>query len=85
VDLEKDGRAEMMMSPVVMYGVVAYPEDYEGTLDGLYEYAKVWGIKLIDGLWYYDEDFRKNPDHMKEIEGLIQKGKKRQTDIKTNN
>ena len=75
VEVEKDGWVNIMMSPVVMYGVVAYPEDYEGTLSGLYEYAKVWGLELIDGLWYYDEDFRKHPEHMKEVEELLKKRK----------
>ena len=73
VNLEKDGRAEMIMSSVVMYGVVVYPEDFEGSLEGLYQYAKVWGFELIDGLWYYDEDFRKHPEHMKEVKELLKK------------
>lgn len=75
VNVKKDGRVSIIMSTMVMYGVTAYPEDYEGSLSGLYEYAKVWRIELIDGLWYYDEDFRKHPEHLKEVEELLKKRK----------
>jgi len=69
VDVEKNGVVNLIMSPVVMYGVCASPEDYEGSLAG----DKTWCIELIDGLWYYDEDFRKHPEHMKEVEELLKK------------
>jgi len=69
VDVEKDGQVDIIMSPVVMYGVSAFPEDYEGSRSG------VGGIELIDGLWYYDEDFQKHPEHMKEVEELLKKRK----------
>jgi hypothetical protein len=76
VDIEKDGQVDIIMSPVVMYGVCAFPEDYEGSLDELYKYGdEVWGIELIDGLWYYDEDFQKHPEHKKEVEELLKKRK----------
>jgi len=74
VDVKKNGVVDIVMSPVVMYGVFAYPENYEGTLTNSFKYGdRLWGIELIDGLWYYDEDFQKHPEHMKEVEGLLKK------------
>ena len=59
-----------------MYGVRTFPEDYEGSLAKLYKAGdEVWGIELIDGLWYYDEDFLKHPEHKKEVEELLKKRK----------
>ena len=76
VRIHKDGQVDIIMSPVVMYGVCAFPEDYVGSLDELYKYGdEVWGIELIDGLWYYDEDFQKHPEHKKEVEELLKKRK----------
>jgi len=69
VDVEKDGQVDIIMSPVVIYGVSAFPKDYEGSRTG------VGGIELIDGLWYYDEDFQKHPEHKKEVEELLKKRK----------
>jgi len=78
VDVEKDGQVDIIMSPVVMYGVSAFPEDFEGSVGELYKYGdEVWGIELIDGLWYYDEDFQKHPDRKKEVEELLKKRKTR--------
>ncbi len=74
VDVKKNGLVDIVMSPVVMYGVFAYPENYEDTLTNSFKYGdRLWGIELIDGLWYYDEDFQKHPEHMKEVEGLLKK------------
>jgi len=76
VDIEKDGQVVLIMSSIVMYGVCAFPEDYEGSVDELYKYGdEAWGIELIDGLWYYDEDFQKHPEHKKEVEELLKKRK----------
>jgi len=76
VDVVKNGMVGLIMSPKVMYGVCAFPEDYEGSLAELYKDGdKVWDIELIDGLWYYDEDFRKHPEHLKEVEELLKKRK----------
>ena len=72
----KNGVVNLIMSPVVMYGVCASPEDYEGSLAELYtDDDKEWRIELIDGLWYYDEDFLKHPQHKKEVEELLKKRK----------
>ncbi len=76
VDVKKNGLVYLVMSPVVMYGVVAYPENYEGTPTNPFKYSgRSWGIELIDGLWYYDEDFQKHPEHMKDVEELLKKRK----------
>ncbi len=76
VEINEDGDVDLMMSPGVFYGVRAFPEDYEGSLDELYKYGDdVWGIELIDGLWYYDEDFQKHPEHKKVVEELLKKRK----------
>lgn len=55
------------------YGVIAYPEDYKKPPD--FEYGDK---KLIDGLWYYDEDFKGNPEYQRHIEELLQKRDRRQ-------
>jgi len=61
---------------VVMYGVVAYPENYGSTPDDSFKYGdRLWGIELIDGLWYYDEDFQNYPEQMKEVKELLKKRK----------
>lgn len=76
VDVKKNGLVDIVMSPVVMYGVVAYPENYGRTPDDSFKYDdRLWGIELIDGLWYYDEDFQNYPEHMKEVEELLKKRK----------
>ena len=76
VEIDEDGDVDLMMSPGVFYGVRAFPEDYEVSLDELYKYGDdVWGIELIDGLWYYDEDFQKHPEHKKVVEELLKKRK----------
>jgi hypothetical protein len=76
VYVDKDGQVDVIMSPVVMYGVYAFPEHYEGSIGELKKYSdQVWGIELIDGLRYYDEDFQKHPEHKKEVEELLKKRK----------
>jgi hypothetical protein len=69
VDIEKNGVVNLMMSPVVLYGVYALPENYEDPPAELYP----WGEELIDGLWYYDEGFRNHPERQKEVEELLKK------------
>lgn len=56
------------------YGVIAYPEDFK---EPPYSF-KYGDRKLIDGLWYYDEDYKGNPALQNRIEALIEKGKSRQ-------
>jgi len=56
--------------------VCAFPEDYKRSRAELFRSGeKVWGIELIDGLWYYDEDFLRHPEHKKEVEELLKKRK----------
>jgi len=76
VDILKSGVVDIIMSSRVIYGVVAYPENYGSTPDDSLKYGdRLWGIELIDGLWYYDEDFQNHPEHMKELEQLLKKRK----------
>lgn len=76
VDIDKDGQVVLIMSSVTTYGVCALPEDYEAPLNKLYkDHDKKFSIKLIDGLWYYDEDFLRHPEHKKEVEELLKKRK----------
>ena len=76
VIVEKSGQVDIIMSPMVMFGVRAFPEDYEGSPAERFRYDdKAWGIELIDGLWYFDEDFHKRPEHKREVEELLRKRK----------
>jgi hypothetical protein len=76
VDIKKNGLVYIVMSPNVMYGVVAYPENFENVPANPIRYGdRSWGIELIYGLWYYDEDFQDHPEHMKEVEELLKKRK----------
>jgi hypothetical protein len=48
------------------YGVLAFPEGSPGRGE----------VKLIDGLWYSDPDYRDAyPDYMEEIDAMIEKGR----------
>ena len=50
------------------YGVTAYPKDYKKPVGVVYG-----DKKLIDGLWYYDEDYKGDPEYQKKIEELLRK------------
>jgi hypothetical protein len=67
VYIEKNGMVDVMMSPVVPYGVRVYSEgmkrDYYGDLE------------LIPGLWYYDQDFVTHPEHKKQVGELLKERK----------
>jgi hypothetical protein len=68
VYVENTGLVVLVMSPVILYGVRAYPEGIKG---GYYDDD----IELIPGLWYFDADLKKHPEHKKEIEELLKKRK----------
>lgn len=54
------------------FGVWACPEGYEG------KKPDDAGRKLVDGLWYYDEDYKFSPDGLdKQIDVLIEEHKKK--------
>jgi hypothetical protein len=73
---DKDGQINIIMWPSVMYGLIFFPEKNESSLSEQRKNSyKGWCIELIDGLWYYDEDFLKHPEHMKEVETLLKKRK----------
>lgn len=69
VRVDVDGVVDVELLPGPEYfGVFAYPEG-----------QKEWGgVKLIDGLWYYDSDYRAEyPKYMKKIDRMIEEGRKR--------
>jgi len=66
-EIESNGVVNLMMSPVVLYGVYALPENHEDPP------AYPWRTELIDGLWYYDEGFRHHPERQKDVEELLKK------------
>jgi len=71
IDEGYSGRVMLeMLGGLGHFGVQAYPEDYK-----LPSYSKYGDKKLIDGLWYYDDGYRKNPEWEKKIEALKPKGK----------
>jgi hypothetical protein len=72
LSVEKDGEVSIAMWPIDMYGVEAFPEDYKGSIN---EDNLKWKIKLLDGLWYYDEDFITHPEHKKDVEKLLKERK----------
>ncbi len=56
------------------FGVTAYPEDYGGPpVSGSYGHKK-----LLDGLWYYDAGYDRDPQYEKKIEALRPKDKRGQ-------
>jgi len=60
------------------FGILSYPEDYKVPSSSFHYGDK----KLIEGLWYYDSEYRDEyPKHKKKIDELIQKGKIKQADI----
>jgi hypothetical protein len=75
IGIDQDGFVDITMSLNLRYGVIAYPKVYKGTVGEKMYSDKSWRIELIDGLWYYDEDFKTRPEHKKEIEELLKKNK----------
>ncbi len=65
VHIEKNGVVHITMSPLVRYGVRAYPVGVGSACYGDFE--------LIPGLWYFDQHFVSHPEHKKEIEKLLKK------------
>ncbi len=58
-------------------GVTAYSEDYEFEGHG--------DKKLLDGLWYYDDGYREDPDYKKVIESLRPKSNEQKKNLPTQN
>jgi hypothetical protein len=70
VQLYSDGRVEVELIGATHHcGVVAYPEDYKKPSDS-FSYGD---RKVVDGLWYYEDDYNEALD--KRIEELMQKRK----------
>jgi hypothetical protein len=75
VFIDYDGWVKLeMMGGLDSFGVNAYPEGYKKP-----PHAVTLGDKeLIDGLWYYDENYKGDPEYQKWIASLIEKGKAKQ-------
>lgn len=70
IDISSDGKVQVeLYGGFVHFGVCAYPEDYKAPFSG-FSYGD---RELIDGLWYYDDGYVKNPKYSKKIEALLQK------------
>ena len=71
IDIEKDYEINIIMSPHVMYGVIAFPGNYDKRKNEIFTADDA--IELLNGLWYYDEDLHKHPEHKIEVEEFLQK------------
>jgi len=72
VDIDSEGRVIVeLCGGLHHFGVYGYPDGYEKPIFNF----KYGDRKLIDGLWYYEDDYKGNPELQKRIEALIQKGK----------
>jgi hypothetical protein len=70
VDIQSDGMVQVeLLGGFIHYGVCAYPENYKAPFSGFSHGDR----ELIDGLWYYDDGYVKNPKYSKKIEALLQK------------
>jgi hypothetical protein len=69
VSIDADGVVDLELLPGPEYfGVFAFPEGQKDRDD----------VKLIDGLWYYDSEYRDEyPKYMKRIDAMIDEGRKR--------
>jgi hypothetical protein len=64
--IEDGGRLVVeMLGGINHFGVIAYPENLKEPFAG-WEHDR----KLIEGLWYYDDGYREDPDYEKRIESL---------------
>jgi hypothetical protein len=75
IGIDQDGFVDITLSLNLRYGVVAFPEDYEGTVGEKMYSDKSWRIELLKGLLYYDEDFKMHPENKKKVEELLKKRK----------
>jgi hypothetical protein len=70
IRFDVEGKGQVWIEQRAMldwFGVVAFPEGVEGSGD----------VKLIDGLWYRDTDYRDAyPDYMKWIDARIEEGRR---------
>jgi hypothetical protein len=53
------------------FGVYAYPEDFKEP-HASFRYGD---RKLIDGLWYYDEEYNYDPEYGRRVDGWLKQGK----------
>ena len=72
--INADGQVKVAIEELgafAYFGIRAYPEEYKESKSG--------DIELVDGLWYYDDQYNnKYPKYKKKVDELIQKGKMRQ-------
>lgn len=66
-----EGVVYITMSVRVIYGIIAFPENLDRKNIEMYEDSN--RIELINGLWYFDNDFLNHPEHMKAVEESLVK------------
>jgi len=70
IDENNTGRVMLeMFGGLDHFGVLAYAEDYEKP-----SWAKYGDKELIPGLWYYDDNYKRDRNYDKKVEALIQRG-----------
>ena len=71
--IDAEGVVYVIMSVRVMYGVFAFPENLDSKIIEEYKADnQERAIELIDGLWYFDNDFLDHPEHMKAVEESLE-------------
>lgn len=69
VYLDASGIVTIELFGFPSYGVIALPEGYRQS-----PHYQPGPVQLIPGLWYYDEDYDRNPEYKRRIDALIEKG-----------
>lgn len=73
LDISEDGHMMIEMHGAMdHFGIIIYPEGFTEPFQG-FNYGD---RKLIDGLWYYDDEYQMNPDYDKVVDRMLLAGKK---------
>lgn len=69
IDENDSGRVMLeMFGGLYHFGVLAYTEDFKRPSG--YKYGDK---ELVPGLWYYDDNYKRNPNYKERIDALLQK------------
>jgi len=72
IDENDSGRVMVeMLGGLGHFGIIAYTEDYKKPFPNF----KYGDRELFPGLWYYDDNYERNPKFDKRIDAIMQKGK----------
>lgn len=70
--VDRDGRVMVeMFGGLAHFGVYAYPEGYREPFSGF----KYGDRELIPNLWYYDDEYYKDPEFDKTVDAIVKKRK----------